>query len=101
MGIHPDCHGPVPGECCHKPSACELRSERRVFVYVPHSYNDGDAAPIMIVNDGPGYLDDIATALDNLVEPEGNESRQLPTFIVIAVQNGGSDAIKSERGLEY
>lgn len=45
-------------------------------------------------------------ALDNLAGDVGADGASLaggsmPPFVAVSVQNGGSDAIKSERGLEY
>jgi len=100
------CHGPTPGECCHKTwngVPCAVNLDRRVFVYIPHQFNSPPAgASLMVMQDGPGYFYNVAFALDNL----GNGSniattRTLRQFIVVSIENGGSDAIKSERGLEY
>ncbi|MEO6600694.1 MAG: alpha/beta hydrolase-fold protein [Polyangiaceae bacterium] len=73
---------------------------RGVDVYVPAKYKDGDAAPFMVIQDGPGQLNSIKLALDNLTQST-DASRRLPAFIAIAVANGGGDSIGSERGLEY
>ena len=73
---------------------------RRIDVYVPAQYQDGTAAPLLIIQDGPGPLGSIKNALDNLTI-EDDPARKLPAFIAIAVQNGGSDSKGSERGLEY
>ena len=77
---------------------------RNVTVYVPALYKDGTEAPILVIQDGPGQIDGIARALDNLtvsVDP----LKKLPPFVAIAVANGsdrdGSDGKGSERGLEY
>lgn len=82
------------------PAAKPVRQERKIFVYVPAAYKDGTPAPILIIHDGPGQLDLVRNALDNLTIST-NANRKLPAFIAIAVQNGGSDAKNSERGLEY
>jgi iron(III)-enterobactin esterase len=77
-----------------------VRQARKVFVYVPAAYRDGHKAPILIIHDGPGQLNLVRNALDNLtisVDPD----RKLPAFVAIAVENGGNDGKKSERGLEY
>ena len=78
----------------------KVRTERKIFVYIPNSYNDGDKAPIMIMHDGPSRLDLVRNALDNLTISE-NPERRLPPFIAISVQNGGDDSKGSQRGLEY
>jgi enterochelin esterase-like enzyme len=73
---------------------------RRIDVYVPARYQDGTAAPFLIIQDGPGPLNLVKNALDNLTS-EDDPARKLPAFIAIAVANGGSDSKGSERGLEY
>lgn len=73
---------------------------RQVWVYVPAQYQNGDEAPILVIHDGPGQLDLVKNALDNLTISQ-DPAQKLPAFIAIAVQNGGSDSKGSERGLEY
>lgn len=77
-----------------------VRTERKVFVYVPAAYQEGDEAPILVTLDGPSHLVQVRNALDNLTISE-DPDRRLPAFIVIAVENGGNDGKGSERGLEY
>jgi enterochelin esterase family protein len=77
-----------------------VRVERKIFVYIPAAYQDGDEAPILVIHDGPGRLDLVRNALDNLTISE-DPARRLPAFIAIAVQNGGNDSKGSQRGLEY
>jgi iron(III)-enterobactin esterase len=78
---------------------------RNVLVYVPARYIDGTPAPILVIQDGPGQQANaqftaVSRALDNLTI-SADPVRRLPAFLAIAVQNGGSDAQGSERGLEY
>jgi len=77
-----------------------VRKERKIYVYVPASYKDGSKAPILVIHDAPGQLNLVRNALDNLTISK-DPNRRLPAFIAIAVQNGGNDGKKSERGLEY
>lgn len=77
-----------------------VRKERKIFVYVPAAYKDGDKAPYLIIHDGPGPLGAVRNALDNLTISK-DPKRKLPAFVAIAVENGGNDGKKSERGLEY
>lgn len=77
-----------------------VRTERKIFVYVPAAYKDGTRAPILVTHDGPNRLTLIRNALDNLTI-SANPDRKLPAFVVIAVQNGGNDSKGSQRGLEY
>lgn len=77
-----------------------VRKERKISVYVPAKYRDGDKAPILVTHDGPSRLDLVRNAVDNLSIAK-DENRRLPAFITIAVQNGGSDSKGSQRGLEY
>ncbi|RYZ02742.1 MAG: enterobactin esterase [Myxococcales bacterium] len=78
----------------------KVSSNRGISVYVPAKYEDGDEAPVLVIQDGPGELGLVKNALDNLTVSE-DAARKLPPFVVVAVQNGGNDAIGSERGLEY
>jgi enterochelin esterase-like enzyme len=78
----------------------KVNATRSIQVYVPDAYQDGDPAPVLIIQDGPGQLNQVKNALDNLTISQ-DPARKLPAFVVIAVQNGGSDGPGSERGLEY
>src|SRR5258707_4014562 len=83
-----------------EPEKKAVRKERQIFVYVPAAYQDGTKAPILVIHDGPGQLNLVRNALDNLTISK-DPNRKLPAFIAIAVQNGGNDGKNSERGLEY
>jgi len=83
-----------------EPEKKAVRKERQIFVYVPAAYQDGTKAPILVIHDGPGQLNLVRNALDNLTISK-DANRKLPAFIAIAVQNGGNDGKNSERGLEY
>ncbi len=78
----------------------EVRTERRIFVYVPAAYKDGTEAPILVMHDGPSNLKLVRNALDNLTIST-DLTRKLPAFIAISVENGGNDGKGSQRGLEY
>jgi enterochelin esterase-like enzyme len=78
----------------------KVSTTRSIQVYVPDAYVDGDFAPVLIIQDGPGQLNQVRNALDNLTL-SADPARKLPPFVVIAVQNGGNDAVGSQRGLEY
>jgi enterochelin esterase-like enzyme len=73
---------------------------RGVDVYVPALYEDGDAAAVLLIQDGPGELSLVKNALDNLTISK-DAARKLPVFVAVAVANGGGDGRGSERGLEY
>jgi enterochelin esterase family protein len=77
-----------------------VNTTRNISVYVPAQYQDGTPAPLLVIQDGPGELDLVKNALDNLTIAE-DPARRIPPFIAIAVQNGGNDAKGSQRGLEY
>ena len=83
-----------------EPEKKAVRKERKIFVYVPAVYKDGTKAPVLVMHDGPGNLDLVRNALDNLTSSK-EPNRKLPAFIAIAVENGGNDGKNSERGLEY
>jgi len=78
----------------------EVRTERKIFVYVPAEYRDGTPAAVLVTLDGPSRLDLVKNALDNLTVSQ-DRRRKLPPFVVVAVQNGGNDGKGSQRGLEY
>jgi iron(III)-enterobactin esterase len=82
------------------PQKKAVRTERKIFVYVPAAYVDGAKAPLLVIHDGPGQLNLVRNALDNLTISK-DPNRKLPAFVAIAVQNGGNDGKNSERGLEY
>lgn len=77
-----------------------VRTERKIFVYVPAAYKDGTKAPVLVTLDGPSRLNLVRNALDNLTLSK-DPLRTLPAFIAVAVENGGDDGKGSERGLEY
>ncbi len=83
-----------------EPGKKPVRTERKIFVYVPAAYQDGTKAPVLVIHDGPGQLKLVSHALDNLTISK-DANRKLPAFIAIAVENGGNDGKNSERGLEY
>jgi enterochelin esterase-like enzyme len=83
-----------------EPEKKPVRTERKISVYVPASYRDGTKAPVLVIHDGPGQLNLVRNALDNLTVAK-DPKRKLPAFIAVAVQNGGNDGKNSERGLEY
>ena len=83
-----------------EPGKKAVRTERKIFVYVPAAYKDGTAAPFLIIHDGPGQMKQVRNALDNLTISK-DANRKLPAFIAIALENGGNDGKNSERGLEY
>jgi enterochelin esterase-like enzyme len=83
-----------------KPAQKPVRKTRKISVYVPAAYKDGTKAPILIIHDGPGQLNLVRYALDNLTISK-DPKRTLPAFVAIAVQHGGDDGKDSERGLEY
>jgi enterochelin esterase-like enzyme len=83
-----------------QPEKKAVRTERKIFVYVPAAYKDGTPAPVLVIHDGPGQLKLVRNALDNLTISK-DPKRKLPAFVAIAVENGGNDGKNSERGLEY
>jgi iron(III)-enterobactin esterase len=82
------------------PGKKPVREQRRIFVYVPAAYRNGTKAPVLIIHDGPGQLPLVRNALDNLTNAK-DARRKLPAFVAVAVENGGNDGKKSQRGLEY
>jgi iron(III)-enterobactin esterase len=76
-----------------------VNASRSISVYVPAQYKDGTPAAVLVIQDGPGEINLVRNALDNLTIADA--TRRIPPFIAVAVQNGGNDAQGSERGLEY
>jgi enterochelin esterase family protein len=70
--------------------------QRKVAVYVPNQYQEGTAAPFIVVQDGMSYVRTMPKILDNLIH-----ERRLPVLIAIFIASGGGDGKGSERGLEY
>jgi len=76
---------------------------REIVVNIPAAYKDGDAAPVLVLQDGsldvPGgaayILEWIVNAQSNLID-SSDPDRRLPAFITVTVQNGAI-----ERSLEY
>jgi enterochelin esterase-like enzyme len=83
-----------------EPTKKAVRTERKIFVYIPAAYRDGTPAPVLVTHDGPSQLKLVRNALDNLTISKNTE-RSLPPFIVVSIENGGNDGKNSERGLEY
>lgn len=73
---------------------------RAIQVYVPASFKVDKPAPLLVIHDGPGPIELVKKALDNLTVSK-DAQRRLPAFVAIAVANGGGDSKGSERGLEY
>ena len=67
---------------------------RKVTVYVPEEYVPGSVAPFIVGADGPDWM--LFTAVDGLIA-----EKKIPVMIAVSIQNGGGDALGSERGLEY
>ncbi len=69
---------------------------RDVYVYVPRQYVPATPAALMVVQDGRGYTNRLAVALDNLIA-----EHRVPVIVAVMIQSGGGDGRGSERGLEY
>jgi iron(III)-enterobactin esterase len=68
---------------------------RKLTIYIPKQYVDGQAAPFMVVADARDQAE-IRNTLDNLIA-----GKRLPTIVAIFIPSGGGDSKGSERGLEY
>ena len=66
-----------------QPDKKPVRTERRISVYIPVAYVDGTAAPVLVIHDGPGPLNLVRHALDNL-NPSKDPARKLPAFVAVA-----------------
>ena len=70
--------------------------ERKVAVYIPKQYRNGQEAPFLVAQDGMGYRGYLPAILDNLIA-----KRRVPPLIAIMINSGGGDSKGSQRGLEY
>lgn len=77
-----------------------LHVYRKIYVYIPASYKDGNKAPVLVTLDGPGHFTQVSNALDNLTIPN-EQGLKLNPFVLVSVQNGGGNGKGSLRGLEY
>ena len=72
----------------------EPRDARKISVYVPAAYEDGDEVAVLVLQDGQGihypnsttlnYFTGISNVMDRFIGSE-DENRSLPTFILVAV----------------
>lgn len=69
---------------------------RTVWVYVPNQHVASAPAPLLVVQDGHGYLNRVPRILDNLIA-----ARRVPALVAVLIDSGGGDAQGSQRGLEY
>lgn len=69
---------------------------RTVWVYVPHQHLPSTPAPLLVVQDGYGFVNRLPRVLDNLIA-----ARRLPPMVAVLIDSGGGDAQGSQRGLEY
>lgn len=75
-----------------------INYNRKIFVYIPAGYKDGDVARLLITTDGPSRFGEVSNVMDNL---SGTDSGLMPAFVLVSVQNGGGLGKGSQRGLEY
>jgi enterochelin esterase-like enzyme len=68
---------------------------RKVSVYVPAQYKEGEAAPFLVSQDSMG-AGELPTILDNMIA-----DKRVPVMVAVMLDSGGGDAQGSERGLEY
>ncbi len=69
---------------------------RKVWVYIPSQYKPGTEAPVIVAQDGGGYVKNLPVALDNLIH-----EKRVPAMVAVMINSGGGDGKGSERGLEY
>jgi poly(3-hydroxybutyrate) depolymerase len=70
--------------------------ERQVVVYVPKQLSRQNPAPLLVCQDGLGYVSSLAPTLDALIA-----DGRAPAMVGVMIDSGGSDAQGSQRGLEY
>ncbi|MBK1883261.1 esterase family protein [Luteolibacter pohnpeiensis] len=69
---------------------------RKVAVYLPFNLDSNKTYPLLVVQDGTGYIDVVSKSLDALIA-----QKRVPAMVAILIASGGGDAQGSERGLEY
>ena len=69
---------------------------RTVWAYRPKQLKRDKPAPLLIAQDGHGYLNLIPRVLDNLIA-----AGRVPAIAAVLIDSGGGDAQGSQRGLEY
>jgi enterochelin esterase family protein len=92
---------PVPGDIQWEASPYE---PRHVWVYIPAGVKKGAPLPVIIVQDGHDYQDQVRRALDALIA-----QKKLPPIAMVALDPGSTpvgearaeDSHGSERGYEY
>jgi enterochelin esterase family protein len=82
-----------PGIAKDKPGVVPYT--RKVSVYVPVQYKEGDPAPFLVSQDSMGQ-GELPTILDNMIA-----DKRVPVMVAVMLDSGGGDAQGSERGLEY
>lgn len=70
--------------------------QRKCAVYVPAGYLEGKPAPVIVVQDGMGYVKTLVPVMDNLIA-----QKRIPAMVAVFLNSGGGDGKGSERGLEY
>ncbi len=91
----------VPGDVQWEDAPYEPRP---VWVYVPAGTKPGTPMPVIIVQDGRGYQDQVRRAID-----AGIAQKKIPPMVMVALQPGSvplgsrtaEDAQGSQRGYEY
>jgi enterochelin esterase family protein len=97
----PGSNGAVPGDIQWEASPYE---PRHVWVYIPAGVKKGTPLPVIIVQDGGGYQNQVRRALDALIS-----QKKLPPIAMVALDPGSTpvgsaraeDGPGSERGYEY
>ena len=56
-----------------EPERKPVREERKIFVYIPATYRNGDQAPVLVMHDGPSQMNLVRNALDNLSRCENKD----------------------------
>jgi enterochelin esterase-like enzyme len=76
----------------------EIDYTRKITVYLPANYREGQVAPFMVCHDGPKGKPNqsFLNIFDNLIAQE-----RIPAMVVIQIANGGGDAQGHQRGREY
>jgi enterochelin esterase family protein len=76
----------------------EIDYVRQITVYIPAQHDPSNAAPFMVMHDGPKGKPNqlLPNILDNLIA-----QKRIPPIVLIQIANGGGDAQGHQRGREY
>lgn len=91
--------------CTHPTLTTNCDKERQILVYIPHQYEDGAEAGLLIMQDFLGrsdYSNVLMNIMDNMIG-SSDPNRSLPLFVLVCIHSANAmhDGVGSMRDLEY